>query len=254
VIDLHSHILPRLDDGTASLAEAVELARQAAAEGVSAMAATPHVRDDYPTSADAVERGLAELRSELAAARVPVELLPGGELDAAYLGGLDEATLRRFSLAGGPYVLVEFPYRGWPRALEGALTALRAAGLTALLAHPERNPEVQDRPEHVEVLVDAGALVQVTGASLSGLFGRRAQAAARRLLALRLAHVLASDTHGPGPGEPGLAAALCGLDDELADYLTREAPAAIVAGEPVPPPPAPPARTRSLRRLRVRFM
>jgi protein-tyrosine phosphatase len=248
VIDLHSHILPGLDDGTASLAEAVELARQAVAEGVTAMAATPHVRDDYPTSAEVVDRALVELRGALAAAEIPLELLSGGELDVHRLGDLDEPALYRFSLArGGRYVLVEFPYGGWPRALEGALSAVHASGLTALLAHPERNPEVQDRPERVGALVEAGVLVQLTAGSLCGRFGRRSQLAARRLLELGLVHVLASDAHRPGPGEPGLAAAAATLDDDLAAYLTTEAPGAIAAGEPVPSPP-PPAH-RSLRTL-----
>ena len=107
-----------------------------------------------------------------------------------------------------------------------------------MLAHPERNPEVQDRPARVEALVEAGALVQVTGASLDGRLGRASKLTAKRLLELGLVHVLASDAHGPHIREGGLAAAAEAVgDDGLARYLTREAPAAIVAGEPVPPAP-----------------
>jgi protein-tyrosine phosphatase len=85
-------------------------------------------------------------------------------------------------------------------------------------------------------LVEAGALVQVTAASLDGRLGRAPERTARRLLELSLVHTLASDAHGPHIREGGLAAAAEAVgDDVLARYLTREAPAAIVAGEPVPP-------------------
>src|SRR5205085_8122216 len=159
---------------------------------------------------------------------IPLELLAGGELDVSYLAGLDEQALRRFSLAGGGrYVLVEFPYGGWPRALEGAISRLRALGLTALVAHPERNPQVQERPERAGALVEAGALVQVTAASLVGRYGRQSQSAARRLLELGLVHVLASDAHSAGHGETGLRAAAAELEDELAPDLPAEAAAGV---------------------------
>jgi protein-tyrosine phosphatase len=239
VIDLHAHILPGVDDGVATLEEARALARRAAGDGVRAIAATPHVRWDYPTSAETMERGVAELRRDFAAQAIPVEILLGGELDLEQVMTLPTDELRRFTLAGsGRYLLVEFPYAEWPLALEPAVLALAHAGITPVLAHPERNAHVQDRPERIQAAVEAGALVQVTAASLDGRSGRRTRAAAVRLLELRLVHVLASDAHGPEVREAGLAAAAAAVGDrELARFLTSEAPAAIVAGEPVPPVP-----------------
>lgn len=240
MIDLHTHILPGVDDGTRSLEEAREVALDAAAEGVTVLAATPHVRDDYPTTAEVMEEGVAELRADFAAQGIPVQVLPGAEVDIGILWALPQEELRRLTLAQtGRYLLLEMPYRGWPVALDTAVSRLVWLGIIPLLAHPERNPEVQDRPERLRTLVDAGALAQVTAASLNGGLDRASQAAAIRLLELRLAHVLASDTHGPHITREGMGAATRRLaDPDLARYLTVEAPGAIIAGEPVPERPS----------------
>lgn len=236
VIDLHTHVLPGLDDGTRSLAEARALALDAAAQGVSALAATPHVRDDYPTTPDAMEDAVAELREDFARHGVPVEVLHGAEVALDLLWAVPPEDLRRLTIAQtGRYLLLEVPYRGWPLALETAVLRLLELGVTPLLAHPERNPEVQDRPDRVTGVVEAGALVQVTAASVEGSRDRAAQAAARRLLELELVHVIASDSHGPHIARQGMADAVSALaDPELGKYLTVDVPGAIVAGEPVP--------------------
>lgn len=239
MIDIHAHILPGVDDGVRSLEEARELARRGAAEGVEAVAATPHVRHDYPTTADEMEHRVAELRADLAREGIPVEIFHGGEIDLGLLWEIPQDDLHRLTLAQtGRYLLVEFPYRGWPLAVDAAVSALRSRGVTPILAHPERNPEVQDRPERVEELVTCGALVQVTSGSLLGGVGRASQRAAEQLLELGLVHVLASDAHGPHIERAGLAVAARALGDGgLARFLTEDAPAAIVAGAPLPPRP-----------------
>ena len=235
VIDLHSHVLPGLDDGVRTLEDACELAAVAAAEGVTAIAATPHVRADYPTTVEVMEEGVAELRAELALRGIDIQIIHGAELDLGLLWAVPWPELLRFTFAQtGRYLLLEVPYRGLPLALEAAVTRLVQRGVTPLLAHPERNPEVQDRPDRVAPLVEAGALVQVTAASICGDRDRAAQAAALRLVDLGLVHVLASDAHGPHIARDGLAAAARRVDPALARYLTVDVPAAIVAGDPVP--------------------
>ena len=250
VLDLHSHILPEIDDGMETLAEARELARAAAAEGVTAIAATPHVRADYPTRPEQMEAGVAALRADFADQGIPVEVLHGGELDLELLAGLSDDDLRRFSLAqSGRYLLVESPYHGWPLALDETLFDLRVRGFTAVLAHPERNAEVQEQPERLRPLAEAGTLVQVTSASLEGRLGQRPRAAAAALVGAGLVHVLASDAHQSHVRAFGLRAGRDAVGDEaLAVYLTETVPAAIVAGEPLPPRPEPARR----RRLRLR--
>jgi protein-tyrosine phosphatase len=240
VIDLHTHILPGLDDGARSLSEARAIGLQAAGDGVSVLAATPHVRGDYPTTADAMEDAVADLREDFHEQGIPVEVLHGAEVDLGLLWAIPHDDLRRLTLAQtGRYLLLETPYRGWPIALESAVPRLVELGITPLLAHPERNPEVQDRPDRVAALVDAGALVQVTSASLDGRLDRASQNACVRLLELGLVHVLASDVHGPHIREAGLGEATRAVGDPaLVRYLTVEVPGAIVAGEPVPERPS----------------
>jgi protein-tyrosine phosphatase len=246
MIDLHSHILPGLDDGSRTVEDARGLARRAAEDGVTAIAATPHVRSDYPTRAEEMERGVSRLREDFLAEGIDVEVLPGGEIDLGMLASLDDDGLRRFTLAqSGRYLLLEFPYTGWPAGLEETVYGLGLRGLLPILAHPERNREVQSKPERLAEAVRMGALVQLTAASLDGRIGRSSQTAANKLLELGLAHVLASDAHTPEIREAGLAAAAETLqDDDLARFLTVEAPSAIVAGQPVPEPPRKARRRR----------
>ena len=227
MIDLHAHVLPGFDDGVRSLEEARELARSA---GVTAIAATPHVRADYPTSAVRMERGVAALRADFAEQGIEVEVVRGGEVALERLWQLDDDEVRRFTYGGaGRYLLVEPPDRGWPPLLEQSVVALAAAGIRAVIAHPERNDAVQAEPARLRALVDQGALVQVTAGSLTGLLGRAAHAAAHELLGLGLVHLAASDAHGPHVARGGLADAVAVLGDD-AGRLTADTPRAILDG------------------------
>jgi protein-tyrosine phosphatase len=254
VIDLHSHILPGVDDGAATFEESIAIAAAAVSDGIEVLAATPHVRSDFPTAAGTMERLVAELQEELAARAVPLRLQPGGEIALDWIDELGLAELRRFGLGGNPdCVLLEFPYAGWPLGLADRVFSLAAAGLTPVIAHPERSSDVQQAPERLEPLVRSGALVQVTAASLDGRLGRRTQRAALDLVRGGLAHLIASDAHSPAVRGIGMSAAAEAVGDpRLAAWLTREVPAAIVAGEPLPARPATPPRRRrawwSLRR------
>lgn len=240
MIDLHSHILPGLDDGPETLEGSLELARAAAADGIVLIAATPHVREDYPTSASEMERGVDELRSELRGARIELELRPGGELALEQLASLPPEELRRFGLGGSSeYLLVETPYAGWPLELPERLFHLRASGLTAVLAHPERNAEVQANPEGtLRPLVERGTLIQLTAASVDGRLGRSARRASAELLEHGLAHLLASDAHAPALRAVGMTKAAASIGDPaLARWLTWDVPAALLEGGGVPERP-----------------
>jgi protein-tyrosine phosphatase len=240
VIDLHSHVLPGLDDGARDLDEAVAICRAAAEDGIEAIAATPHVRDDFPTTPTQMETALAELRAAIGDL---VRLVPGGELDLGRLDGPPEE-LARFALAGNPkYLLVETPYAGWPLDLPEKLFRLLAEGITPVLAHPERNAEVQQRPELLESIVAGGTLVQVTAASVDGRMGGRARSCAATLVERNLVHLIASDAHAPSLRAIGMSAAAAALGDEaLARWLTVEVPRSILEHEPMPPRGARPRR------------
>jgi protein-tyrosine phosphatase len=239
VIDLHSHILPGFDDGVRSIEEARDLARAAAAEGVTAIAATPHVRHDYPTTPEQMEDGVAALRADFEGERIPVEVLPGGEIAFDRIGELEDDAIRRFSLnQTGRYVLVEPPYSGWALGLDAAIHSLQGRGVTVVLAHAERNSAVQASPERLVPLVEAGMLVQVTTGSIAGVLGRDARRAGMELIEKRLAHLVASDAHGPTIRPFVYAAGADAVHDSaLRRWLCEEVPAAIVAGDSIPDRP-----------------
>jgi protein-tyrosine phosphatase len=248
VIDLHTHILPGLDDGAATLREAVALAKAAVDDGIRTVAATPHVRSDFPTTPEAMEEALTAVRTALIEAGVALEVLPGGEIAFDRLDALEEDELTRFGLGGNPgLILLETPYVGWPSGLIAAVVALRDRDITPLLAHPERNRDVQAGGPGLRALVAGGALVQVTAASLDGRLGRRTRATAHALLDAGLVHAVASDAHAPTVRAIGLSSTAAAIGDEaLARWLTEEAPAALLAGEPLP---ARPQRIRPRRRF-----
>ena len=244
MIDLHSHVLPGLDDGAADLEEAVAMCRAAAEDGIEVLAGTPHVRRDHPTTPQQMEAALAALRD---AAGDVVRLVGGGEIDVAELDRAPDE-LTRFALAGNPeYLLVETPYRGWPVELPEQLFRLRTRGVVPVHAHPERNAEVQQRPDLLVPLVAGGTLVQLTSASVDGRLGRRTQSCAATLLRDGLAHLVASDAHAPSIRAIGMRNAAAAVGDHtLAHWLTVDVPRAIVDREPIPPRPR---TTRPRRRF-----
>lgn len=232
-----------------SIDESLELLRAAHEDGIERIAATPHVREDYPTTPREMEVRLAEVCGAAREAAIPVDVLAGGELDLAFAARLGDDDLRRFGLGGNPsLLLLEFPYLGWPPKLPELVFDLQVRGFRIVLAHPERNADVQDEPERLRPLVDSGVVVQLTAASLDGRLGGAPRSAARRLLDARLAHLVASDAHAPDIRSVGLrtAAAAAGADT-LASWLTEDVPAALLAGRALPERPEPP-RKRFLRR------
>jgi protein-tyrosine phosphatase len=252
-VDLHSHVLPGIDDGPPDTDGALALARAARDDGVAVLAATPHVRVDHP---DVVPSELADrvaaLQTALDGAGIAVEIVQGGEVDLFWAADADEAALRAVSYGGrGSDLLVETPYGSLPPVFEEGLFRLTALGYRVLLAHPERSPALRSDAARLEALVRRGVLVQVTAAALVQRSPARRFATA--LVRERLAHVIASDAHGAqtvdraGLGD-GVAAA-ARIDRGLADWMVTEAPAAILAGRPLPAPPAPRPRRGPLRRL-----
>lgn len=250
MIDLHCHLLPAVDDGPPDLGAALEMARLQLAAGVRTVAVTPHVTPRLPTSPETVERGVAELRVALAAARLPLELATGAELDVRSALELDEATLRRLTLGGGSWLLLEAPLGPVAAPLELVAQRLLTRGFRVLLAHPERSPLVQRDPDLLGRLAVDGVRTQVTAASLAGRFGSTVQRFARRLLDDGLVDSVASDAHDARRRRPGMREELldAGLDEAAIALLADEVPAAILADAPV----APVGRVRPSRRGRLR--
>ena len=258
MIDLHSHILPGIDDGPGTLEGSLELARVAVAAGTRTIRATPHINTDERIDAALVAAGLEELRPALAAAEIPLEVLPGGEIAIWRLVDLDDLALRSLALGGGPYLLVESPFSPVVGDFEPLVLDLHARGHRVLLAHPERCPAFQRDPARLERLVSAGVLVQVTAGSMVGAFGSTVRRFTAGLLRDGLVHVVASDAHDAVKRPPGLTAGFPALERELPGlseqraYLTQDVPRAVLDGDPLPERPPLPRPAGLLRRLGLR--
>jgi protein-tyrosine phosphatase len=252
VIDLHTHLLPAIDDGPRTLEQSLDILRSMTDDGVRVVAATPHVRDDYPTTPQQMEDGVARLRAAAADGGLDVDIRTGGEIALERLATLDADARARFGLGGNPQLLlVEFPYIGWPPDLASACARLLETGVVPVLAHPERNATVQARPGDLHGLVRMGVVVQLTAASLDGRLGRAAASCSKRLLQLGLAHLLSSDAHAAGVREAGMSAAVKVLGDRtLAEWLTSSVPSALLAGDRIPARPPSAARPKLLGALR----
>src|SRR4051794_41483988 len=149
------------------MAGSLELARAAVGAGTTTILATPHINDDAGIEPGRIAAGLEALRAALAEADIPLEVLPGGEIAIWRLIDLDAATLKGLALGGGPYLLVESPFSPVVGDFEPMVLDLHARGHRVLLAHPERCPAFQRDPARLERLVEAGALLEITGGSVA---------------------------------------------------------------------------------------
>jgi protein-tyrosine phosphatase len=235
--------MPGVDDGAATLEDAVAMCRLAAEDGTDTIVATPHrfdgVHADLPVAT--LRERLAEVQAGVGDA---VRLVLGCELHFTHsvVEQLCE-TREALPINDGPYVLLEFPPVAIPVGCEHALYKITAAGFKPLIAHPERNRAVQEHPERYFNLAELGLFGQIDAASLLGKFGKEAETTARLLLSCGLGHAISSDTHSPKRRRPGLSKARDVarqiVGDEAAAALVDANPRAIVEGRPVPHAPEP---------------
>jgi protein-tyrosine phosphatase len=241
MIDLHSHVLPGLDDGAATSADAVAMAQIAARAGTTVLVATPHLRDDHHrVRADELADRAAELDALVRGYGIPLRVVPGAEVAFARARTASDAELRMATLAGnGRDLLVEPPAGPLDPGLPLVLADLGRRGFRVMLAHPERVAEWQAAPEELGHLTAAGVLVQVTAAALTRPRRARSRRLAERALRAGWVHALASDAHGTDDRtpdlRPGLRAAERLLGARDAGWLVRVAPAAVLAGRELPP-------------------
>jgi protein-tyrosine phosphatase len=239
VIDLHCHVLPGIDDGPATIAGSLDLARAAAAAGIDTLVATPHVSRRYRNEVVEIARLVQELNERLADEAVAVKVRGGAELAVSRLAELAPSELPALRLGDGPWLLVEPSFVQPASGLEAVVADLQRAGHRVVLAHPERCMAFHRDPLLLQALVHAGALTSITAGSLVGRFGEHVRRFALRLAADGLIHNVASDAHDHLNRPPGIADELrrVGLDP-LTDWLTRAVPAAILDGAEIPPRPA----------------
>ena len=239
MFDLHCHLLPGIDDGAQSDAEALALARVAVQNGISHAVLTPHFHPGrYENSRADVETRAEALRALLRAHDVPLTLGIAGEVragpEAMELLATGELPILG-SWKGMRVVLLEFPHSHLPVGSERLVAWMIRQGIRPMVAHPERNKDVIRDLERIAPLIGEGALLQVTADSVSGGFGPLAQARAVELLERGWVTVLASDAHNlehrPPRLEPGRRAASDIVGEDEAWRLVHSNPGAIMLGE-----------------------
>jgi protein-tyrosine phosphatase len=243
MIDVHAHILPALDDGAKSWEQSLRMARLAVEDGIRIMVATPHlfkrklVDLKQVNSREIVLRQVDALRQKLSEEKIPLEIIPGCDFPLAFesLRLLDDGQALTINDARR-YLLLELPDTSLPPATEEICFQLQSKGITPIITHPERHMVIQEMPYKLKRLIDLGCLVQMTGNSLTGWFGRGVRKISRQLIKLGYIHLLATDTHDPKNRPPVLSLAVAELTrlvgDKRARAMVHDIPEKIINGEP----------------------
>ncbi|TYP75655.1 tyrosine-protein phosphatase [Paenibacillus methanolicus] len=199
MIDIHTHILPGIDDGAPDWEASLAMARAAVAEGITGLVATPHhANGKYDNPKSIVSELVWELQNRLKVEGVPLTVYSGQEIrvHTDLLEGIETKEL--LSLAGSAYVLLEMPSSTIPERMSEWVYELNLLGVKAIIAHPERNAEVLQHPDRFQRLVDEGAYGQVTTHSLLGAFGKKIESFSWKMCSDGLVHLVSSDAHNLG--------------------------------------------------------
>ncbi|WP_318616810.1 tyrosine-protein phosphatase [Sporosarcina sp. YIM B06819] len=196
VVDIHNHILPGIDDGPQTEAEAIELAKNASANGITHIIATPHHRNGiYNNNALNIQYLVNKLNHQLTSQGVPITILEGMEI-RLYENLLNELTDSLVSLAGSKkYMLIELPKNHIPHYTATIFFEMQLRGYIPIIAHAERNTVIRSDPSQLFEFVNRGALVQVNASSITGANGRALRKFALKLCKDHLVHFIASDAH-----------------------------------------------------------
>ena len=234
MLDLHHHLLPAIDDGATDLAMALDMARMAAADGITTVACTPQIYPGlYDNTRDGIVAAIAALQAQLDQEGIALRLVEGADvhLDLGLLEGIRGGRIP--TLAGSRYLLLEPPHHVAPPNFEGVVFELMAAGIIPVITHPERLAWVEDHYDLFVRLARRGAWMQVTASALTGRFGRRVKYWGERFVDEGHCMLLATDAHHPQRRPPLLAeareavAARLGAAEAL--HMVQTRPAGIVA-------------------------
>ncbi len=236
MIDIHTHILPSIDDGPKTIEESIELCKVAASDGIKTIVATPHSYDGvYESKSVEILNSVEMLNSQLKEKQVNVEILPGAEIHIHE--GLVESVKNGDALTinnGGKFILLEFPFVFIPPGTDKFVFNIKVNGIIPIIAHAERISAFQRKPALIEQLVNIGARVQINANCMTKKANRGERKCAEWLLKKRLVHFIASDTHSLRGRPPilseavGYASRIVG-EKEAADLVCRN-PEQIING------------------------
>ncbi|MGE7997351.1 tyrosine-protein phosphatase [Lysinibacillus sp. NPDC093190] len=196
MIDIHAHLLFGVDDGPKNEAESLKMLQQTSSEGITEIICTSHaMHPQYHVNYSVVEEQTTYLQQLLEEHQIPIKLHTGHEVRLHE----DLHTLIKqkqlHTLANSNYILLELSSSTIPAYTRKMIILLKAAGYTPILAHPERNYAIREKPTRLEILIQEGALTQITAGSLIGFYGKEVQRFSLALVRANYIHTFGSDVH-----------------------------------------------------------
>lgn len=237
MIDIHCHILPGLDDGPKDLQESIVMAKEAVAEGITSIIATPHFNSKYENTKEVILEKVIQLNEALGRENIPLTILPGQE-PRIYGEILEDYEIDKVLTLNnsGKYLFIELPSNHVPRYTERLLYDIQMNDITPIIVHPERNQEIIENPNVLYNLVEKGTLTQVTASSVTGDLGKKIKKFSHQLIESNLTHFVASDAHNVTSRNFKLASAYAEIEKQYGIqmvYLLRENAELLVEGKTV---------------------
>lgn len=197
MIDLHCHLLPGVDDGSANLETSLRLAQEAVTNGVDYALLTPHHMNGVYVNhrADVIKQTQA-FQDKLTKHGIKLTVFPGQEvrINGDLLTALDQNDIL-FADEGNHYLMLEFPDDDVPAYTDQMIYDLQQRGIIPIIVHPERNTMIMKQPDLLLNLLQKGCLSQLTASSYVGTFGKKVETFCHQLIAAGQGYVFASDVH-----------------------------------------------------------
>lgn len=237
MIDIHSHILSAIDDGSKNSTESLLMLKAAIRDGIHTIVATPHYNQKYNVEKSSILAKVESLKQIVCENHLKINILPGQEI-RIYAELLDDYEAGKLmTIANNSnYMLIELPFEHVPHYTEELLLEIEGYGIKPIIAHPERNLELLKNPDKLYSLVANGALTQLTTSSITGYFGKNIQDFSKQLLEHNLVHIIASDAHNTTDRSFNMSKAYeeiikrCGMDSVT--YFKENA-RLIIEGKPI---------------------
>lgn len=236
MFDIHTHILPFVDDGSGSWEETLAMIRSGIKDGIRGAVCTSHV---FKVLNEELEQKLTDrfnkLKKKLKQENINFNIWLGSEINVNAKFDIESsiATINGDS----KYILLELPMSDYPHHVDDLLFQLSLKGLTPILAHPERNTVIMMKPAIVENLIERGVLIQINSGSLTGIFGRRVKKISMDLIKKGQVHIVASDCHNVNSRPMNLSGAYEIVENmygkERTELLFTINPSKVIKGETI---------------------
>jgi len=195
-VDIHSHLLPKLDDGVKTFEESLIILEKLKRAGYQKAVITPHVmQETYPNTARQIQDALQALRTRIRINQLDMEVEAAAEyyIDETFFKKMEAG--EEFLTFGPGYILIETSFYNEPVYLKDVIFRLKANGLKPILAHPERYVYFQNNLRLLKEVADMSILFQVNMNSLIGLYDKAAQKLAEWMIDRNMVNFLGSDCH-----------------------------------------------------------